>query len=223
MRIIPAVILLLISFVFVSAQNELAPITEKTFDYKDWVYKNVETDKDVNLRKFTNGKKLVMVVYWAPWCPNWKYDAAFVQGLYEKYRDKGFDVIGVGEYDPVDKMRAHIKEYKLTFTNVYESVSSADRLKTVHYTQRTEVGDTRKWGSPWYVFLEGAKLEPEGQIVMSKKPHVVNGELMRKETEVFIQQKLGIAAAAQTAGVGKSKEIEICEPDSKTEFKKPCL
>ena len=218
MRITSAILFALIAFSFVSAQNELTSIVEKPFDYKDWVYKNVETDKDVNLRKFTNGKKLVMVVYWAPWCHNWAYDVAFVQGLYDKYKDKGFDVIGVGEYDPVDRMKAHIKENKLTFTNVYESVSSADRLKTTHYAQRTEAGDTRKWGSPWYVFLEAGKLEPEGQIVMSKKPPVVNGELIRKETEAFIQQKLGIAAAAQTTG-----KIEVCEPDTKTaEFKKPC-
>jgi len=224
MRIIPAIFFLLLSFGFVSAQNELAPIVERSFDYKDWVYNNVETGKDTNLRKFVNGKKLVMVVYWAPWCPNWKYDAAFVQSLYDKYKDKGLDIIGVGEYDPVDKMKAHIKEYKLTYTNVYESVSSADRLKTTHYTQRTEAGDARKWGSPWYVFLEAGKLEPEGQIVMSKKPPVVNGELMRKETEAFIQQKLGIATTAQTTAIGRSKEIEVCEPDTKTtEFKKPCL
>lgn len=222
MRITSAILFVLLAFTFVSAQNELAPITEKAFDYKDWNYKNVETDKDVNLRKFTSGKKLTIVVYWAPWCPNWKYDAAFVQGLYEKYKDKGLEIIGVGEYDPVDKMKAHIKEYKLTFTNVYESVSSADRLKTTHYTQRMEAGDARKWGSPWYVFLEGGKLEPEGQSVISKRPPVVNGELMRKETEAFIQQKLGIAAG-QTAGVERSKSIEICDPDTKTaEFKKPC-
>jgi len=223
MRITSAILFVLIAFSFVSAQNELTSIVEKSFDYKDWVYKNIETDKDVNLRKFTNGKKLVMVVYWAPWCHNWAYDVAFVQSLYDKYKDKGFEVIGVGEYDPVDRMKAHIKEHKLTFTNVYESVSSADRLKTTHYAQRTEAGDTRKWGSPWYVFLEGAKLEAEGQNVLSKKPPVVNGELIRKETEAFIQQKLGIAAAAQTAAIGKANEIETCEPDTKTaKFKKPC-
>ncbi len=223
MRTIPAFLFLLLSFGFVSAQNEQAPIIEKTFDYKDWVYKNIETGKDMNLRKFANGKKLVMVVYWAPWCPNWEYDVAFVQGLYEKYKDKGFDVIGVGEYDPVDTMKAHVKKHNLTFPSVYESASRAEREKTVHFTQRREAGDTRKWGSPWYVFLEGAKLEPEGQIVMSKKPPVVNGELMRKDAEVFIQQKLGLTPTGETSAIGKSKEIEVCDPDIKTtEFKKPC-
>jgi len=223
MRIITSILFVLISFSFAVAQNEQAPIVEKTFDYKDWVYKNIETGKDMNLRKFTDGKKLVMVVYWAPWCPNWEYDVAFVQSLYEKYKDKGFDVIGVGEYDPVDNMKAHIKTNKVTYTNVYESTSRLDREKTAHYSQRREAGDLRKWGSPWYVFLETGKLEPDGQIVMSKKPPVVNGELIKKQAEAFIQEKLGIAVASQSAGIGKSKEFEVCEPDTKTsEFKKPC-
>jgi hypothetical protein len=45
----------------------------------------VQTGAETNLRKFTAGKKLVMVVYFAPWCPNWKHDAKFVESMYEKY------------------------------------------------------------------------------------------------------------------------------------------
>jgi hypothetical protein len=126
-------------------------------------------------------------------------------------------------YDPVDNMKAHIKRYNLTFPSVYESTSTAERFTSLHYAQRSEAGDKRKWGSPWYVFLDGTKLEPDGQIVLSKKPLVVNGELMKKETEAFIQQKLGITPAGQSAATGRSKEIEVCDPETKaTEFKKPC-
>ena len=222
MRIIPIILFVLFSFAFAFAQNEQAPIVEKTFDYKDWVYKNIQTGNDVNLRKFTNGKKLVMVVYWAPWCPNWKYDAAFVQGLYEKYKGTGFDVIGVGEYDTIDKMKAHIKDYKLTFTNVYESTATADREKTVHFTQRREAGDTRKWGSPWYVFLEVSKLEPEGQIVMAKTVPVINGEMIRPDAEKFIRQKLGVSGNGANSALTEKGKIEACEPDKKiADLKKP--
>lgn len=205
------------------AQNEIAPITEKVFDYKDWTYKSIETGKDVNLRKFVSGKRLVMVVYWAPWCHNWEYDVRYVQSIFEKYNGKGLDVIGVGMYDPVDSMRAHIKRFKLTFTNVFESTSTAERLTSLHYSQRREAGDVRKWGSPWYVFLEGDKLESEGQIILAKRPFVVNGELMRKETEAFIEQRLGLASSGPTAASAKPTKIEACSPEAKTfEFVKPC-
>ncbi|MBA2334772.1 MAG: redoxin domain-containing protein [Pyrinomonadaceae bacterium] len=192
MKILFALIILSLGFILVSAQNEQAPVVEKEFAYKDWVYKNVKTGTDMNLRKFSFGKKLVMVVYFAPWCPNWKHDAAFVQGLYEKYKGNGFDVIGVGEYDPVDVMKTHLDAYKITFPAVYESELRTDKQKTLHYEYRKAAGDTRNWGSPWYVFLEPEKLEKSG-IILSKKANVVNGELIKDQAESFIRTKLGLA------------------------------
>jgi len=198
-----ALILLLFSFTLAFAQNEQSPIVEKEFAYKDWVYKNVKTGTDMNLRKFTFDKKLVMAVYFAPWCPNWKHDVAFVQGLYEKYRGNGFDVIGVGEYDPVDAMKAHLETYKVTFPAVYESELRTDKQKTLHYGYRKAAGDTRGWGSPWYVFLEPRNLEKSGEI-LSRKANVVNGELIKEEAERFIRAKLGLPADIVKA-VNRSK------------------
>ena len=220
MRILSVFLTVIFLTGLAAAQGEISPIVEKSFDYKDWVLKNVANEKDVNLRKFTDGKKLVMVVYWAPWCPNWEYDVKYVQSLYDKYKDSGFEVIGVGEYALVDSMKDHIKKHGVTFTNVYESTLTADREKTTHFAQRREAGDIRKWGSPWYVFLEPKSLEPEGQIVMSKKTMVVNGELKRDEAENFIRQRLGLGAAAGPVSV-KAKEIEVCEPDKNTATFKP--
>ncbi len=201
MKILFVILLTVILNSIALAQNEQAPITEKALAYRDWTYKTVDGDKDLNLRKAIAGKKLVMIVYWAPWCPNWKFDAPFVQGLYEKYKAKGFEVIGIGEYDTVDKMKAHIKDQKLTFPIVYESVATADREKTKHFVMRREAGDARKWGSPWYVFLEPAKLESHGE-VLANKVQLVNGELIKGEAEKFIRQQLGLesnAAGVQSA------------------------
>jgi thiol-disulfide isomerase/thioredoxin len=177
------------------AQNEIAPVVEREFGYQDWTYKNLEGDGETNLRKFATGKKLVMVVYWAPWCPNWRHDVAFVQELHTKYADKGLSVIGVGEYDTVDRMRSHAKQFGLTFFNVYESESTRARETTQHYTQRRAAGDTRRWGSPWYVFLEPASLKPTGE-VLADKVNVVNGELVKGDVEKFIEGKLGLSGTA---------------------------
>ena len=181
------------------AQNEQAPIAEKNLAFKDWTYKTVDGDKNLNLRQAIAGKKLAIVVYWAPWCPNWKYDAPFVQGLYDKYKANGLEIIGVAEYDTVDKMKAHIKDQKLTFPIVYESVATADREKTTHFTMRREAGDIRKWGSPWYVFLEPSKLE-RGE-VLANKVQLVNGELIKGEAEKFIRQRLGLEPVAKISSI----------------------
>ena len=198
MKLISAIFLSLAFTVFAFGQNEQSPIVEKEIAYKDWTYKSINGGDKVNLRDFAKGKKLVMVVYWAPWCPNWVHDVAFVQGLHEKYKDKGLAVIGVGEYDSTSKMRDHIESRKLTFPMVYESEKLSDRLTTVHYAQRTEAGDKRKWGSPWYVLLDPAALESSGEF-LTKKTTVVNGELIKEDAEKYIQQRLGISAAVASA------------------------
>ncbi len=204
---------MVLSFTAVFAQNEQAPVTEKRFEYKDWSYKNINGEGEVNLRKFTADKKLVMVVYWAPWCPNWRHDVAFVQQLHEKYAKDGLAVIGVGEYDPVDSMKRHIEQYKLTFPNVYESQQRTDRDKSVHYSQRREAGDTRRWGTPWYVFLEPEKLEQKGK-TLAATVNVVNGELIKDEAESFIREKLGLDKKADNERAKANGVIEACDPET---------
>ncbi len=221
MKFVLALVVLSLSFIYVSAQNEQSPIVEKEIAYKDWVYQNAKTGSDMNLRKFTFGKKLVMVVYFAPWCPNWKHDAPFVQKMYEKYKASGFDVIAVGEYEPVDVMKTHIDLFRLTFPVVWESDARTAKQTTQHYEYRKSTGDTRNWGSPWYVFLEVGKLEPGG-MTMTKKAPVVNGELIQTEAEEFIRAKLGLPVEEAKATVSGSTKIEVCEPEkSAPVLKKP--
>src|SRR5204863_4761803 len=81
------------------AQNghEYSPLVEKTVNYKNWTLNDLN-NKPVNLRDVMQGKKLVMVLYFAPWCPNWHNEAPVAAGLYEKYKAQGFAIIGVSEY-----------------------------------------------------------------------------------------------------------------------------
>lgn len=211
MKGIFALILLSLGFLPVFAQNEQSPMVEKAFEYKDWTYKNIRTDGSTNLREFSKGKKLVMIVYFAPWCPNWKHDVEFVQGLYDKYKANGLEIVAVGEYDSVAAMKASLESFKVTFPAVYESEDRLVRETTVHFAQRHEAGDTRKWGSPWYVFLEPAELEAKGEVLI-KKVNVVNGELIRDEAEKFIRAKLGLSADAAKTALSDKAKIEVCDP-----------
>lgn len=219
MKIIFAFIFIVYGVGLAFGQNEQSPVVEKEFGYKDWTHKNLKGDGETNLRQFANGKKLVMVVYWAPWCPNWRHDVAFVQELHSKYAKDGLAVIGVGEYDSVDKMKQHYEQNKLTFPSVYESSATSERLTTVHYSQRAAAGDTRKWGSPWYVFLEPSKLQSGGDVLASKVS-VVNGELIKPDAEKFIREKLGLGAGGGAVSA-KANAIEICEPPKQAALVKP--
>jgi peroxiredoxin len=214
--------ILLFSTTFALAQNEQAPILEKDIKYKDWVYKDFRTGEGTNLRNFTKGKKLVLVVYFAPWCPNWRHEAPFVQKMYEKYKGNGFDVMGVGEYqDSPEQMKANLEAFKITFPVVLESDSRAQKQYTPHYEYRKSVGDTRGWGSPWNIFLQPALLDAKSDTLV-KKTSIVNGELIEADTEAYIREKLGLPKDEKAGLAAKEKEIEICTPETKTaEFVKP--
>lgn len=213
--------ILLFGFTLAKAQHEYAPLQEHELKYKNWTYKSVRNDSEINLRDFARDKKLVMVVYFAAWCPNWRSEAPFAQKLYEKYKANGFDVIGVSEYASIDDAKANLDFYKITFPVVVESDSKDAKQKTPHYDYRKETGDTRGWGSPWNLFIEAANLENKGDTLL-KKAFVVNGELIEAEAEKFIRQKLGLPAEEIGATATREKAIETCDEDKKqVMFKKP--
>jgi len=223
MKLLLASVLLAIFGLTAFAQNEQSPIVEKDISYKDWSLKSVRDDKEVDLRSLAQGKKLVIVVYFAPWCPNWKHDAEFLPALYDKYKANGLEMVGVSEYGTVDAVKTGLDALKVTFPVVYESIDRADKQKTKHYDYRKETGDTRNWGSPWYIFLEPAKFEQKGDTLV-KHTSVINGEMIRTEGERFIREHLGLPALDTTASAVSSdptKRVEPCDPAKPTELKKP--
>ena len=184
------------------AGHEYSPLTEQTVNYKNWSLPNLTTDKQEDLRKLVTGKKLVMVVYFAPWCGNWKNEAPIAAKLYEKYKDQGFQVVGVSEYATRDDVKNYFGQAGPPYPIVTESESREDKQKTPHYQYRQLTGDKRNWGSPWNIFLEPAKLSANGD-VLTEKAWVVNGELIEDEVDKFIASKVGAATATV---------IEPCKP-----------
>jgi thiol-disulfide isomerase/thioredoxin len=177
------------------AGHEYSPLVEKTVNYKNWTLNDLKENKPVDLRNLVQGKKLVMVVYFAPWCPNWRNEAPVAAKLYEKYKDQGFSVIGVSEYGTRDDVKAYFGEGGAPYPVVSESELREDRDKTAHYGYRQLTGDTRKWGSPWNIFLEPATLAKTGD-VLTEKAWVVNGELIEADVDKFIADKLNAKTAA---------------------------
>ena len=223
MKLFVALFLSALSFGVAAAQNEQSPIVEKDIEYKNWTYKSVLTGQEASLRDLVKGKKLAIVVYYAPWCPNWRHDAPLLQPLYEKYKANGLEIIAVGEYDPVDSMKNNLTFMNITFPVVYESIDRADKQKTTHYEYRRATGDDRNWGSPYYVFIEPSAVEKKGDTIL-KHTHVINGEMIMGEGEKFIREKLGLPAGDPKAVTAGKEKAEVCDPSAPTNIdtiKKP--
>jgi thiol-disulfide isomerase/thioredoxin len=177
--------------------HEYAPLEEREVAYKDWTLPSLdEKGTPVNLRTWSKGKRLVLVVYYAPWCGNWRYEAPVVSRLYDKYKGHGFDVVGVHHYAAPAESRDFFKTAGAPgYTVVVGSDAREAREKTEHYALRKACDDGRNWGSPFNVFLEPAKLAPEGE-VLAEKVWVVGGELVEEEVERFVRERLGLAGAS---------------------------
>ena len=172
--------------------HEYSPLVEKTVNYKNWTLNDLKDNRAVDLRTLVAGKKLVMVVYFAPWCPNWRNEAPVAAKLYEKYKGQGFALIGVSEYGTRDAVYNFFGPTGAPYPVVSESESREDREKTPHFGYRQATGDTRKWGSPWNIFLEPATLTKTGD-VLTEKAWVVNGELIEADVDKFIADHLKLA------------------------------
>jgi thiol-disulfide isomerase/thioredoxin len=190
-----SILALAVSPALAQSGHEYSPLVEKTVNYKNWTLPNLKTDQPEDLRKLMAGKKLVMVVYFAPWCGNWKNEAPIAAKLYEKYKSQGFQVIGVSEYGSRDEVRSYFGTDGPPYPVVTESESKEDKQKTAHYAYRQLTGDKRNWGSPWNIFLEPDKVNASGDVLV-EKAWVVNGELIEDEVDKFIASKVGATSAA---------------------------
>jgi thiol-disulfide isomerase/thioredoxin len=193
------ILFILLALIFAPAalraqgNHEYSPLQEKTVNYKNWTLKDLISDKPVDLRTLMQGKKLVMVLYFAPWCPNWRNEAPVAATLYEKYKSQGFEIVAVGEYGLRDDIRAFFGPPGPPYPVVIESESREDRDKTPHFGYRQLTGDTRKWGSPWNIFLDPAKCNSNGD-VLTEKAWIVNGELIEADADKFIHDRLAANA-----------------------------
>ena len=69
--------------------------------------------KKVSLKDFKG--KVVLINFWATWCPPCREELPFFERVYEKYRDKGFVILAVNT-DP-ENLKDFLKEFdtKLSF------------------------------------------------------------------------------------------------------------
>jgi len=220
MKLTLTLCLLLAGLTAAFSQDEPAPIVEKDIVYKDWTLKSIRDLKDLDLRDLIKDKKLVAVVYFAPWCHDWGHDAPVLQKLYDKYKGYSFEIVAVGEYGPVDDMAINLDTLKITFPAVYESQMRSAVDSTLHNTYRRMTGDTRDWGSPYYVFIDPSAVSKKGDILL-KRTNVINGQMVESEGEKFIRQKLGLLPDEPKLTSQKKEALETCDPAKPTSLKKP--
>ncbi|PIE58178.1 MAG: redoxin [Desulfobulbus propionicus] len=68
------------------------------------------------------GKKTVMLVFWASWCPSCKSEVPRINALVKKYKPQGMEFIGIniGSNDSPKRARAFMKKYKMAYPVIFD-------------------------------------------------------------------------------------------------------
>jgi len=61
--------------------------------------------------------QVVVINFWASWCPPCREEAAYLEQTWRKYQDQGVVFIGVDYVDTEKEALAYIKEFDITYLN----------------------------------------------------------------------------------------------------------
>lgn len=73
--------------------------------------------KPISLKQYRG--KVVLLDFWAVWCGPCIAEMPNLKKVYDLYKNKGFDIIGVSLDDDESKLREYLKENQITWRQVY--------------------------------------------------------------------------------------------------------
>ena len=65
--------------------------------------------------------KIIFLNFWTTWCPPCRIEMPSMERLYRNLKDKNFEMIGIDLQEPVSRLKAFVKKFKLTFTILLDS------------------------------------------------------------------------------------------------------
>jgi len=83
----------------------------------DFTLPNLE-GKKIALKDFRG--KLLMLNFWASWCLPCREEMPAMERLYQRYKDKGFVILGVNIKDEKKSALSFVKELKITFPIAFD-------------------------------------------------------------------------------------------------------
>jgi len=133
----------------ISMQKRISELKSKPIDLKF-----TATDgKEVDLSKMRG--KVVLVDFWATWCPPCREEVPNVVAAYKKYHDQGFEIVGISLDQSKDKMDAYTKENGMTWPQYFDGQGWNNKISTGY--------DIHSIPAMWLVDKKGLLVTTDGR------------------------------------------------------------
>lgn len=85
--------------------------------------------------------KVVLVNFWATWCPPCQKEMPDLEALYNQYKDKGFVILAISEDEETPKVAPFIAERKITYPILLDPGSKVNNLFQIQGIPKSFVYD----------------------------------------------------------------------------------
>lgn len=84
--------------------------------------------KTVKLSDYVGKGKVVLVDFWASWCGPCRAETPILAEVYNQYKDKGFQVLGVATWDQPKDTKKAIEDLKITWPQILNAQNTPSEL-----------------------------------------------------------------------------------------------
>jgi thiol-disulfide isomerase/thioredoxin len=109
--------------------------------------------KNVNLRRLQKTHNLILVNFFATWCPPCRHEIPVLESYYNRYKNKGFLVIGVDMNSTPFGVEGFLKGYGVSYP-----VTSAT------YNEVTDFGGVSEIPQSFFIYKNNVVLHWQGEL-----------------------------------------------------------
>lgn len=103
--------------------------------------------------------KVVMLDFWATWCGPCIAEMPNVRKVYDKYHDKGFDIVAISLDRSIDPLKEYISENEISWANIYDADQTASLADQFSITSIPSIFILDQTGKIVAVDVRGDQLE----------------------------------------------------------------
>ncbi len=126
----------IIGFIVLFSQDSLLSVSQKEAIEKALSDINKAPDftlKAINDSTYTLSKlkgNVVLINFWATWCGPCRMEIPEFNELYEKYHNKGFELLGISISDTKKQLKNYTNSYKVKYPLLYGSANDLNKITT---------------------------------------------------------------------------------------------